>query len=120
MFIAAAVGAGAFGAHGLRRRLAPEALDLWEMAARYLALGGVALALVGIAAHGVQRRTWGLAAPLIAVGTAVFSVTVGLLALGAPRWLGAVTPVGGLALIAGLAVAAAGAWPGSPGRGPTA
>lgn len=120
LFIAAAVGAGAFGAHGLRGHLTPAALDQWETAARYLALGGVALAMVGIAGQSVSRRAGALAPLLVAVGTAVFSVTVGLLALGAPRWLGAVTPLGGLALIAGLVVAAAGAWPDSPGRGPSA
>lgn len=116
MFIAAAVGAGAFGAHGLRRQLTPAALELWETAARYLALGGVALALLGVAGEKFPARAKWLAPALIAIGTAIFSTTVGLLALGAPRWLGAVTPIGGLALIAGLVIAAAGVWPGSRGR----
>src|SRR5882724_9792605 len=88
---ALAVIAGAFGAHALADRLDAHHLALWETAARYLMYGAFSLLLLGLAARGVapsQTRGYGAA---------------GLsLALGGPRWLGAITPLGGLLMIAGL------------------
>jgi uncharacterized membrane protein YgdD (TMEM256/DUF423 family) len=101
---AAAIAAGAFGAHGLKARLTPEALALWETAARYLFYSALGLMIVGVAGErGLGRGTAAAGACLLAGGL-IFSGTVGALALGAPRWLGAVTPVGGLLLIAGFLV----------------
>lgn len=94
--------AGAFGAHGLERHLGPDELDLWETAARYLMYSG--LALLGLGALFRQGRTRlvdGAALALVSGGS-LFSATVAILALGGPRWLGMVTPVGGLLLIVGL------------------
>ena len=109
LYCAVAVAAGAFGAHALEARLAADALTLWETAARYLMYAGLALLAVGILAD-----RWGqpLAAAGIglAAGGAIFSGTVFALALGAPRWLGAVTPLGGLGLIVGLLALALAAW----------
>lgn len=105
--------AGAFGAHGLKARLTPEALELWETAARYFFYTGVGLALIGLtSSHAGAGRLFGAAGWCLALGGLVFSGTVAALALGGPRWLGAVTPLGGLGMIAGfvlLAVAAFGA-----------
>ena len=91
---AAAVAAGAFGAHGL--------------AARYLMYGGLALAILGLAAQVTGRNLAGAGWCLLA-GSLIFSSTVAGLALGAPRWLGAVTPIGGLLMIVGLILFALGA-----------
>jgi uncharacterized membrane protein YgdD (TMEM256/DUF423 family) len=102
LLAAVSVGAGAFGAHGLAARLEPRALELWETAARYLLYGGLGTALAGLAERGAPGRGFAVAAGLLVAGSAVFSGTVAALALGAPRWLGAVTPVGGLLLIAGF------------------
>jgi uncharacterized membrane protein YgdD (TMEM256/DUF423 family) len=110
LLAALAVAAGAFGAHGLERRLEPRSLALWETAARYLMYGGLALAMLGAAATGA--RSYALAAWLLGVGTVVFSSTVAVLALGGPRWLGAVTPLGGLLMILGLLAGAWAAWQG--------
>ena len=101
---AAAVAAGAFGAHGLQGRLSPRGLDLWETAAKYLVYGGVGTVLAGLAGlHGPGRALpW--------AGAAVFSGTVFALALGGPRWLGAVTPLGATLMIAGFVLLAWGAW----------
>ncbi|MBM3984577.1 MAG: DUF423 domain-containing protein [Planctomycetes bacterium] len=108
---AAGVAAGAFGAHGLRERLSAEALDWWETGARYQLVHALALLAVGLLAR--QRGApLPLATHLLAWGTVVFSGTLYVLALGGPRWLGAVTPLGGAALIAGwlaLALTARGA-----------
>jgi uncharacterized membrane protein YgdD (TMEM256/DUF423 family) len=109
LFLAAAVAAGALGAHGLRTRLDASSLSLWETAVRFLVIGGFGLLGAGLAAHAFPRRGWGFAGSCLAVGTLLFSGTVGAIAVGGPRWLGAVTPVGGLLLIGGfvaMAVAA--------------
>lgn len=105
-FAAVAVAGGAFGAHGLAERLDARGLELWETAVRYLVYGGLALACLG-AFDG--RGSTGAAPLLLAFGTAVFAGTVALLALGLPGWLGAVTPIGGALMIAGLVLAAWGA-----------
>ena len=98
---ALAVVLGAFGAHALRGRLDPRALELWGTAAQYLMYGSLGLLAVGLAVRGglpaAARAGWALAA-----GTAIFGGTVAALALGGPRWLGAVTPVGGTLMIAGF------------------
>lgn len=107
---ALAVVAGAFGAHGLAARLDAHALSLWETAARYLMYGGLGIALAGVTALNEARRGLDAAALLLLCGSLVFSGTVGALALGGPRWLGAVTPVGGLLLILGFVVFAWSAW----------
>lgn len=105
------VAAGAFGAHGLRARLTPDLLAIWETGARYQmyhALGLVAAAWAasrGPAAQGAAAWAgWAFVA-----GTLVFSGSLYLLALTGVRALGAVTPLGGVAFLAGwvaLAVAA--------------
>ena len=101
---ALSVMAGAFGAHGLKARLTAEALELWETAARYLIYAGLGLTLVGIVGRQWTRPGFDWAAVALLVGAVVFSGTVAALALGAPRWLGAVTPLGGLLLILGFAL----------------
>jgi uncharacterized membrane protein YgdD (TMEM256/DUF423 family) len=90
---ATAVALGAFGAHGLKERLAsiPEAAGWWQTATVYLLTHAVAIGAIRGGASGI----------LWSVGAAIFSGTLYALALGAPRWLGAVTPVGGSLLIAG-------------------
>ena len=103
--------AGAFGAHGLKTRLDPGALDLWETAARYLMYGGLGLSVLGLASH-VTARPLGAAAVSLLAGALIFCLTVGALALGGPRWLGAVTPIGGLLMVLGFFLFALAAWRG--------
>ena len=96
-----AVGAGAFGAHGLRARLSPELLAVFETAARYQMYHALALLAV---AWAVTR--WPGALPqwagwLFLAGTVLFSGSLYLLALTGIRWLGAITPLGGVAFLAG-------------------
>jgi uncharacterized membrane protein YgdD (TMEM256/DUF423 family) len=99
---AVSVAAGAFGAHGLAARLDARSLELWETASRYLMYGAFALIAVGFlgrqgAVRGVAGAGW-----CLLIGSLIFSGTVAVLALGGPRWLGAVTPIGGTLLIAGF------------------
>jgi uncharacterized membrane protein YgdD (TMEM256/DUF423 family) len=99
---ALAVLAGAFGAHGLKTRLTTESLALWETAARYLIYAGFGLTLLGLATRQWPRPGFAWAAAALLVGAAIFCGTVAVLALGGPRWLGAVTPLGGLLMILGF------------------
>ena len=93
---------GAFGAHALNGRLNAEALAWWQTAVQYLMWHALAVLVLGL----VGARWARLPALLLAGGALLFSGTLYLIALGAPRWLGAVTPVGGLAMIAGWALLA--------------
>lgn len=103
---ALAVALGAWGAHGLRARLGPEALASWQTAVQYHLLHSVAL--LALALHALRGgRGAAVPAALWIAGVLLFSGSIYALVLGGPRWLGPVTPVGGLALIAGwLAVLA--------------
>lgn len=108
--LALAVASGALGAHLLRARLDAASMELWATAVRYLTIGGFALVAAGLGSHAAPGRPWRTAGTALTGGATIFSGTVAALALGGPRWLGAVTPLGGLLLIAGLvtmAVAAA-------------
>jgi uncharacterized membrane protein YgdD (TMEM256/DUF423 family) len=98
-----AVAAGAFGAHALKAQLSDEALAWFETGVRYHMYH--ALALVALAA--LAPRLEGSAATwsgwLFVAGVALFSGSLYLLALTGVRWLGAVTPLGGVCLLAGWA-----------------
>lgn len=100
LLAALGVALGAFGAHALRDRLDPAALANFETGVRYQVYA--ALALLALGAHPAQRR----APALLLAGAVVFSGTLYVLALTGQRWLGAVTPLGGVLLIAGFVVAA--------------
>jgi len=106
---AAGVALGAFGAHGLRGRVGPDLVAVFETAVRYHLTH--ALAIVAVAwASDRWPNPWSAAAGwLFVAGIAVFCGSLYLLVFTGARWLGAVTPIGGLALIAGwcaLALAA--------------
>ncbi len=93
------VGAGAFGAHALRARLAPDLLAVFETGARYQMFHALALLAVAWAVErwpGAAGAGW-----LFLAGTVLFSGSLYALALTGARGLGAVTPVGGLAFLAG-------------------
>lgn len=100
------VAAGAFGAHGLEARVGAEQLEWWGTAARYQQIHAVALLVVGWGA-GAWTRWRTRAAWCFTLGILVFCGTLDAMALGGPRILGAITPIGGLLLMLGwLAVAA--------------
>jgi uncharacterized membrane protein YgdD (TMEM256/DUF423 family) len=95
------VGAGAFGAHALRARLSPEMLAVFETGARYqmyhaLGLFAAAWAVTRWPGPWAVRAGW-----LFVIGTLLFSGSLYALALSGLRWLGAVTPFGGVAFLAG-------------------
>ncbi|HEY0414596.1 MAG TPA: DUF423 domain-containing protein [Allosphingosinicella sp.] len=101
-----AVALGAFGAHALKGVLSAEALGWWQTAVQYQMWHALALVALGAAGAAWAR----LPAWLLAAGAIVFSGTLYAMALTGARWLGAVTPLGGLLMIAGWGLLAWRAW----------
>jgi len=122
VLLALATACGAFGAHALKSQLPPERLQLWDTAVRYHFFQALGLLGVGLTwrlvdgGAGVARGAGALraAAVLIAVGVVLFSGSLYALALGAPRVLGLLTPLGGLAWIAAWLLFGWGVWRAGP------
>ncbi|HEX3430910.1 MAG TPA: DUF423 domain-containing protein [Rhizomicrobium sp.] len=95
-----AVGAGAFGAHGLQSRLDAHALQTFETAARYQMYHALAIGLASLAPRGPATT---LACVLFLAGIVLFSGSLYLLALTGTRLFGFITPFGGVAFLAGWA-----------------
>jgi uncharacterized membrane protein YgdD (TMEM256/DUF423 family) len=97
-----AVAAGAFGAHGLRERISQHSLEIYETAVRYQMYHALAMILCAVVAtSGARTAGW-----LFQAGILVFSGSLYALALTEVKWLGAITPIGGLAFLAGWAALA--------------
>jgi len=105
--LAAAVALGAFGAHAMKSRLAPESFAAYQTAVQYHFWHALGLLAVGIlmtqwaTAQGLAWAAW-----LLIAGLIFFSGSLYLLALTGARWLGALTPIGGGAFIAAWVVLA--------------
>ena len=111
LLLFAAVGLGAFGAHALKARLAPDMQAIWQTAVQYHAWHALGLLAVGL--FTMQRPDApgaSLAAWLFVAGIALFSGSLYALALSGVRGLGAVTPFGGVAFLAGWLAFAWAAW----------
>ncbi len=106
LFAALGVAAGAFGAHALRDLVPTTDLAIWETAVRYQLFHALALLFVGFSSA-ARLMVPGL---LFALGTVVFSGSLYLLVLTDTRWLGAITPIGGLLLILGWLLCAWKLW----------
>ena len=102
-FAMLAVMMGAFAAHGLKQVLNTNALDLVDTAARYQMYHAIALVIVGIVSTIPQfSRPWlKLAAVAFILGIILFSGSLYILALSGIKWMGAITPIGGIAFISG-------------------
>lgn len=105
-FALLAVVVGAFAAHGLKATLGAPQLALFETAARYQMYHALALLVVGVLVNLPQfsRRLLGYAVLAFIVGILLFSGSLYLLALSGIRWLGAVTPLGGISFLLGWLV----------------
>ena len=105
---ALAVAAGAFAAHGLKERLEPRALEIFEVGARYHMYHALAMVLAGVlTVRGADTAGW-----IFQAGIVVFSGSLYALALTDVKVLGAITPIGGLAFLAGWVWLAWVAWRG--------
>lgn len=107
-----AVGAGAFGAHALKARLSPELLATFEVGVRYQMYHALALLAVAWAATRWPGTYVNASGWLFVAGIVVFSGSLYALSLTGVRWLGAITPLGGAAFLAGWLCLAWAAWKG--------
>jgi uncharacterized membrane protein YgdD (TMEM256/DUF423 family) len=96
-----AVALGAFAAHGLKARLEPELLTIFETGARYQIYHALAMFVAAWAATVARAPLAHWAGRCFVLGTVVFSGSLYALALTGLRWLGAITPFGGVLLLAG-------------------
>ena len=101
---------GAFGAHLLKGQLAPDRLQLWETAVRYHFFQALGLMGVGVTLRSLDEAAVRAAALLIVAGIVLFCGSLYALSFSAPRVLGVLTPVGGVAWIAGWLLFAWGVW----------
>lgn len=104
--VLAAVGiaAGAFGAHGLKGKVEPKDLETFEIAVRYQMYHALGLLAVGAYLAGAAAKLSkpvSIAIILLLAGTCIFSGTLYGIVIGGPRWLGAITPIGGTLQIIG-------------------
>ncbi|NQY40944.1 MAG: DUF423 domain-containing protein [Henriciella sp.] len=93
---------GAFGAHALGYTLTEKAAGWWETATLYLLIH----AALATALSAQNSDKFGGAAAVLLAGAVLFAATLYAMSLGAPRWLGAITPIGGLGMLAGWAMIA--------------
>ncbi|MFH0783653.1 MAG: DUF423 domain-containing protein [Pseudomonadota bacterium] len=104
------VAAGAFGAHGLKSRLSPEMLLVFEVGVRYQMYHAFALLMSAWMVSKWPSSLITTGGWLFVVGTLLFSGSLYLLSMSGIRWLGAITPLGGLAFLAGWICIAWGVW----------
>jgi len=110
VLLALATVCGAFGAHLLKGQLAPERLQLWDTAVRYHFFQALGLLAVGLTLRSLDEAALRAAALLLVVGIVLFCGSLYALTFAVPRALGALTPAGGLALVAGWLLFAWGVW----------
>ena len=101
IFAALSVLMGAFGAHILKTRLSFEYLAIFETAIRYQMYHSLGLVLMGVSGFHVPNKLIYLPSYFLIFGTVIFSGTLIILVLTDLKWLGALTPIGGLCLIIG-------------------
>ena len=112
LFLLLAVAAGAFGAHGLRRLLAPEQIAVWQTAVLYQFVHGLGMLALAVL-DALRPSPWlRRASLLMAAGIVLFSGSLYLLSFLHAPWLGPLTPVGGTLFLAGWALAIQGLRPG--------
>jgi uncharacterized membrane protein YgdD (TMEM256/DUF423 family) len=109
------VSCGAFGAHALAALTGEAPTGAFDTASRYHLIHSAALAAAALApAAGAERRRCAAACVAWLVGMAIFSGTLYALAVTGATWLGAITPIGGLLLMAGWILLLAAAWRAGP------
>ncbi len=106
------VAAGAFGAHGLKGKLSPEMLTVFEVGVRYQMYHAFALIVAAWALTKWPVQLISTGGWFFVIGTLLFSGSLYLLSMSGIKWLGAITPLGGLAFLAGWLCLAYGAWKG--------
>jgi uncharacterized membrane protein YgdD (TMEM256/DUF423 family) len=110
VFMFLAVALGAFGAHALKSRLKEDRLAVYQTGVLYHLIHGIGIMGIGLAGSLSDSSLLCTAGWLLAAGIVLFSGSLYALSLTGIRKLGAVTPLGGLAFLAGWALLAAAFW----------
>ncbi len=105
-----AVGAGAFGAHGLKRLVTPELLAVWQTGVMYHLIHGLGLFIIALLGARYGSPLLSAAGLVMFIGIVLFSGSLYVLTLTGTHWLGAITPVGGAAFLAAWAMVALAAY----------
>lgn len=101
------VALGAFGAHGLDGKVDAKALGWWQTATFYLLTHAIAVFAIGLSGRSGLFAVGGWT---LLLGALLFAATLYAMTLGAPRWFGAITPIGGLGMLGGWGLIAIAAW----------
>lgn len=99
--LALAVILGAFGAHGLKEKLGNEMMQIYKTGVEYHFYHALGLLLIGVLSAQMPSSLMNWSAICLTVGVVIFSGSLYTLAITGVRWLGAITPLGGLSFIAG-------------------
>lgn len=110
LLLALAVAFGAFGAHALKTQLSAEMLQTWKTAVDYHFYHAIGLLVVGVLMISFPSTSLKWAAILLTLGIFLFSGSLYALALTGIKWLGAITPLGGVSFIAGWVMLFVAAW----------
>lgn len=105
-----AVGAGAFGAHGLKQMISTDLLAVWQTGVLYHLIHAMGLFVVALLAARYGTGLFSTAGIIMFAGIVLFSGSLYVLALTGIRWLGAITPIGGVAFLIAWALVAWAAW----------
>lgn len=101
VLLALAVALGAFGAHGLKSQLSSDMMQTYKTGVEYHFYHALGLLLIGILAVSFPSEMIKWSAILLTAGIILFSGSLYVLAVSGIKWLGAITPIGGLSFIAG-------------------
>ncbi len=96
-----AVMLGAFGAHALKAKVSPEDLAVFDTAVKYHMAHALGLILIGVIGFHYPKEIIYIPALLLISGILIFSGSLYILVISNMRWLGAITPLGGISMIAG-------------------
>ena len=106
----AAVGAGAFGAHGLKQHVSADLLAVWHTGVLYHLIHAIGLFIIALLCRHYSTGLLPIAGLIMFVGIVLFSGSLYILTLTGTRWLGAITPLGGVAFLVAWALVAWAAW----------
>lgn len=101
-----AVGAGAFGAHGLKNVLSSDMLAIWHTAVTYQVMHALGMFIIALLIPRLGQPLLGVAGAVMLAGIVIFSGSLYALALSGVRVLGAITPIGGVAFLVAWAMVA--------------
>lgn len=110
IFMALAVLLGAFGAHALKKVLAPDMLVIYKTGVEYQFYHALGLLLIGLIGFHIQSKYLRWSGLLISIGIIIFSGSLYALTLSGIKALGAITPVGGLSFVVGWIFLAIALW----------